>query len=80
MTRTLLSRDGASTIFLSVMAFSLPLAVLGEMVAMFLHRGTVDTDLATGADVFGWLFTVAFVLTFCLTVFIENRKVPQRAR
>jgi len=80
MTRTLLSRDGASTIFLSVMAFSLPLAVLGELAAISMHGGPMDTDIATGADVFGWLFTVAFVLTFCLTIFVENRQPSRRAR
>jgi hypothetical protein len=80
MTRTLLSRDGASSIFLAIMTVCLPLAVVGEMIAIFLHRGVVRTDLATGADVFGWLFTVAFLLTMLLTIFVEERRLSRRAR
>jgi hypothetical protein len=80
MTRTLLSREGASRIFLSIMAICLPLAVAGQMTAICLQRGTVRYDLATGADVFGWLFTAAFLLTMLLTICVEERRLRQRAR
>jgi hypothetical protein len=80
MTRALLSRDGASAILLSIMTICLPLAVAGQMAAICLHGGPTRYDLATGADVFGWLFTVAFILTFCLTIFVEERRLRQQAR
>lgn len=80
MTRTLLSRDGASTILLSVMAVCLPLAVAGQMIAIFLQSGSVRSDLGAASDVFGWLFTVAFALTMLLTIFVEERRLRQRAR
>jgi len=79
MTRSLLSRDGASFAFMSVMVVSLPLAVLGQIIAIILHRGPAETDIATGADVFGWLFTVAFVLTLLLTIFVEERRLRAKA-
>jgi hypothetical protein len=62
------------------MTVCLPLAVVGQLIAIFLHRGVVRTDLATGADVFGWLFTAAFVLTMLLTLYVEERRLRQRAR
>lgn len=80
MTRTLLSRDGASAIFLSIMAVCLPLAVVGQMTAIFLHSGAVRYDLATASDAFGWLFTVAFLLTMLLTIFVEERTARAKAR
>jgi hypothetical protein len=80
MTRALLSRDGASAILLSIMTVCLPLAVAGQMTAIFLHSGTVSYDLATGADVFGWLFTVAFALTMLLTIVVEERRMRRQGR
>jgi len=80
MIGNLFSRDGASSVFLAVMAVCLPLAVLGQIVFLILHRGPVDYDIGTAADVCGWLFTAAFVLTFCLTVYVEDRRGRQQAR
>jgi len=80
MTKSLLSRDGASSIFLAVMTVCLPLAVVGQLVDIFLHRGTVRYDLGTASDVFGWLFTAAFVLTMLLTIFVEERTARAKAR
>ncbi len=80
MTSTLLSRDGASAILLSIMAICLPLAVAGQMTAIFLQRGPVRYDLSTASDVFGWLFTIAFILTMLLTISVEERRLRRRAR
>ena len=80
MTKSLLSRDGVSAVFLSIMVVCLPLAVVGEMIALFLQRGIVRTDLATAADGFGWLFTIAFLLTMFLTLFVEERRLRQTPR
>jgi hypothetical protein len=80
MTRTLLSRDGVSTIFLVVMSVCLPLAVAGQLAAISLHHGPVRYDIATASDACGWLFTVAFMLTLLLTIYVEERRLRQRAR
>lgn len=80
MIRTRMSRDGVSAVFLTIMAVCLPLAVAGQMTAVFLHRGPVRSDLATAADVLGWVFTVAFMLTMLLTLFVEERRLRAKAR
>jgi len=80
MTRALLSRDGANSILFAIMTVCLPLAVAGQLVAISLQRGPVRYDIATASDAFGWLFTVAFLLTMLLTIFVEERRLRQRAR
>jgi hypothetical protein len=80
MVGNLFSRDGASSVFVAVMAVCLPLALLGQVLFLSLHRGPVDYDVGTAADVCGWLFTAAFVLTFGLTIYFEDRKGRQQAR
>jgi hypothetical protein len=63
----------------AAMAVCLPITLAGEAVALAFDGKPLGNEVGTAADVFGWLFTVAFVAIFILMVVEQDKIMRARA-
>ena len=63
----------------AAMAICLPITMAGEAVALVYDGGPIGAEAGTAADVFGWLFTAAFLVVFLLAIYEQDRRL-RRAR
>jgi len=64
----------------AAMAVCLPLTMAGEAVALVYDGGVVGNEAGTAADVFGWLFAVAFLAVFLLAIYEQDRRMRRVRR
>jgi hypothetical protein len=67
MTTKLLSRERINVVLVYGMGVFLTLAFVGGMVSLFLSK-QAGNDIGTAADASGWLYAVAFLSMFGLTL------------
>ena len=75
----LLTRPVKLALF-AAMAVCLPLTMAGEAVALVYDGRPIGNEAGTTADVFGWLFAVAFLAAFLLAVYEQDRRMRRRRR
>ena len=75
----LLTRPVKLVLF-AAMAICLPITMAGEAVALVYDGGPIGREVATATDVFGWLFTVAFLAVFVLAVYEQDRRMRAARR
>jgi hypothetical protein len=64
----------------AAMAVCLPLTMAGEAVALVYDGGVVGNEAGTAADLFGWLFAVAFLAVFLLAIYEQDRRMRRVRR
>jgi hypothetical protein len=64
----------------AAMAVCLPLTMAGEAVALVYDGGAIGNEAGTAADVFGWLFAVAFLAVFLLAIYEQDRHMRRVRR
>ena len=64
----------------AAMAVCLPLTMAGEAVALVYDGGAIGNEAGTAADVFGWLFAVAFLAVFLLAIYEQDRRMRRMRR
>jgi hypothetical protein len=64
----------------AAMAVCLPLTMAGEAVALVYDGGAIGNEAGTAADVFGWLFAVAFLAVFLLAIYEQDRRMRRVRR
>ena len=64
----------------AAMAVCLPITMAGETVALVYDGGAIGNEAGTAADVFGWLFAVAFLAVFLLAIYEQDRRMRRVRR
>ncbi|HEX2539321.1 MAG TPA: hypothetical protein VHL13_13640 [Pseudolabrys sp.] len=64
----------------AAMAVCLPLTMASEAVALVYDGGVVGNEAGTAADLFGWLFAVAFLAVFLLAIYEQDRRMRRVRR
>jgi hypothetical protein len=69
----------AKFLLFAAMAVCLPITMAGEAVALVYDGKLFGNEAGTAADVFGWLFAVAFAAIFLLAIYEQDRKLARRS-